>query len=233
MKIRTTKKDEITNLLEELLTDIELDRNEWQQILLKTKRLLRLRPDIQIEKWIDLELFGYKNKEPFKKGTFSYKFMELTGRFSNFERTEGITSSFLSIDSFLDAEKTKLKLGNKNIYLSKNISIFSNLKGKIMALLHDYFTEIYYQIKYENVVESIFESYKQEIDKSIISESKEVIEMLPSVMDRLNENNTESISQALTTCRRIIDSFADVVFPAQDERVSLGNQELEVKKRKC
>src|SRR4029078_1097587 len=33
---------------------------------------------------------------------------------------------------------------------------------------------------------------------------------------------------ALTTCRRIIDSFADSVFPAREEPVKIGEQSTEV-----
>lgn len=99
-----------------------------------------------------------------------------------------------------------------------------------MAILHEYITEVYYTLTFENAIASIFETYKQQIDKSIISEAKDVIEMLPSVINRLQEKDSESINQALLTCRRIIDTSADFVYPPSDEKVKINEQEFEVKK---
>ncbi|HET7326042.1 MAG TPA: hypothetical protein VFJ14_02025 [Nocardioidaceae bacterium] len=40
--------------------------------------------------------------------------------------------------------------------------------------------------------------------------------------DRLRDGDPELVSQALTTCRRLIDSCADYTFPARDEQYELG-----------
>jgi hypothetical protein len=47
-------------------------------------------------------------------------------------------------------------------------------------------------------------------------------------MDRLAEGDQESISQALTTCRRIIELFADSIYPPTDETIELGGNTLKL-----
>ena len=49
------------------------------------------------------------------------------------------------------------------------------------------------------------------------------------MIERLSENNEEAISQALTTCRRIVDSFAKHIFPPTDETITIGGNELNLK----
>jgi hypothetical protein len=42
----------------------------------------------------------------------------------------------------------------------------------------------------------------------------------------LAEGNSESISQALTTVRRVIDSFADSIFPPRETTINIGGNEV-------
>lgn len=46
---------------------------------------------------------------------------------------------------------------------------------------------------------------------------------------RLSDTNKESISQALTTCRRIVDSFADHILPPSEETIQIGDKVLSLK----
>jgi hypothetical protein len=45
-------------------------------------------------------------------------------------------------------------------------------------------------------------------------------------MDRLAESEPEAVSQALTTCRRIIESFADSIFPPTEDTIKIGENTL-------
>lgn len=54
----------------------------------------------------------------------------------------------------------------------------------------------------------------------------DVLQQIPSVVNRLAEGEEESVSQALTTVRRIIDSFADSIFPPSDETYEIGGNNL-------
>jgi hypothetical protein len=239
------KQEEILEFTKEILADIELDRITGEKILLKTKRLLRLRPekDNDIEEWIDYELRGYDN------GSISEDYMEQTKRWTNEEHSSGYFESLVQIETLIKVNEKKLlcyrttdSSGNDAILVNYGvtnsinkigiiISHLSGIKGSVFSILHDYITDVYYSITYEKVIDSIFEKYKQDIDKSITKEAKDVIEMLPSVMDRLQEKDSESISQALSSCRRIIDTFADFIFPPSDETITINGNELKLQKK--
>jgi len=47
-------------------------------------------------------------------------------------------------------------------------------------------------------------------------------------MDRLVDGDQESISQALATCRRIIEAFADSIYPPTDQTVEIGGNTLKL-----
>jgi hypothetical protein len=96
----------------------------------------------------------------------------------------------------------------------------------VLANLHGFVTDVYYEKEFDSLSESIFEKYKSEIDTLIAEHAGDVLEQIPSVMSRLSEGDQESISQALTTVRRIIDSFADSIFPSTDETIAMGGNEV-------
>ncbi len=83
-------------------------------------------------------------------------------------------------------------------------------------------SEVYYSLAFEGLSESIFEKYKRDVDSLIAESCGNVLSQMPSVIDRLAEGQPEAISQALTTCRRIIESFADSLFPPTEETVEIG-----------
>ena len=82
------------------------------------------------------------------------------------------------------------------------------------------------------MAENIFEQFKAKIDSLLAQFCGEVLEKVPAVYNRLAEGDSESVSQALTTCRRIIDSFADAVYPprdsisGKDQEIKLGKQQV-------
>ncbi|EOX1298580.1 hypothetical protein ACPDLO_003631 [Vibrio cholerae] len=109
-----------------------------------------------------------------------------------------------------------------------SISRYSGIRSKVIALLHKFITDVYYEKVFDSLSESIFEGYKREVDNLISEKCGQVIEQIPTVMERLSSGNAEAISHALTTCRRVIESFADSIFPASDETINIGGNELKL-----
>jgi uncharacterized protein YukE len=79
---------------------------------------------------------------------------------------------------------------------------------------------------------SIFDEYQGEVDKILAAQAGQAFERFPSVFERLRQEDAEAISHALTSCRRIIDAFADAMFPATDAAVEVDGQLLECGKDK-
>jgi hypothetical protein len=112
------------------------------------------------------------------------------------------------------------------------ISTLSSIRTKVLGQLHTFVSDVYYVMEFDNPSESIFEQYKREVDALISDYCGNVLGKIPAVMDRLREGDQESISQALTTCRRIIDSFADSIYPPTEETIEIGGNTLQLDESK-
>lgn len=231
----------ILELARELLDDIELSRTSAESLVLKTSRLARWVGSDEVRYWLKLEMGGYNNSDP-----ISLKYMGITGRWINRENELGYWGPLAQQEAAIAAEKAKLAalrtpdssgdwasvaIANVTKAMSQtaiNISTLSAIKSRVLAQLHTFVSEVYYEKEFDSLSESIFERYKKSVDTLIAENCGDVIEKIPSVMSRLSEGDEESISQALVTCRRIIEAFADSIFPPTDETIEIGGNILKL-----
>ena len=236
------KDDHLLELAKELLDDIELNRQNAESLLLKTTRLAKFEGPEEIQKWLRFELRGYNSSDK-----ISLRYMTKTGRWANIKEKKGYWSPLSEIESYVEAEKLKLKsmrtpdisgeyaaiairsANDAMSHTSINISNFSGIRSKVLSLLHAYVSDVYYNKIFGGLAETIFEMYKKAIDLHLSESCSDIIEKIPSVIERLKEHDPESISQALLTCRRIIDAFADSIFPATDELIEIDGNQLSLK----
>ncbi|MBI4256870.1 hypothetical protein HY626_02325 [Candidatus Uhrbacteria bacterium] len=234
-----SRSEHILELAKELLDDIELSRTSAENLLLKASRLARWVGSDEIKYWLKLEMVGYNNTNE-----VSLKYMSITGRWINREKELGYWGPLAQQEAAIEAEKAKLaamrtpdssgewaaaaiaNVTNAMKDTANLISRLSGIKSRVLAQLHSFVSEVYYQKEFDNLSESIFERYKDDVDNLITETCGEVLQRIPTVMDRLAEDDPESISQALNTCRRIIESFADSIFPPSDETIEIGGDTL-------
>lgn len=234
-----SKSQHILDLAKELLDDIELSRIGAESLLLKASRLARWVGSDEVKYWLQLEMAGYNSSNP-----TSVKYMGLTGRWLDKEKNTGFWGPLAQQEAALVAETTKLRSlstpdtsgewafrvmqmhESQLAVTTNNITRLSGIKSRVLARLHTFVSEVYYEKEFDNLSESIFERYRAEVDLLISKSCGPVLERIPAVMGRLADGDPESISQALTTVRRIIDAFADAIFPPRDEPVTLGGNEV-------
>lgn len=233
-----SRSEHILELAKELLDDIELSRTSAESLILKTSRLARWVGSEEIRYWLKLEMGGYNGSNE-----ISLKYMGITGRWINREKQTGYWGPLAQQEAAIEAEKSKLaslrtpdssgewasvaiaNVTNAMMQTTNNISRLSGIKTRVLAQLHAFVSEIYYEKQFDSLSESIFERYKRDVDTRISDSCGDVLEQIPSVMNRLAEGDQEAISQSLTTCRRVIDSFADSIFPPTDATIEIcGNQ---------
>ncbi|EHR6474888.1 hypothetical protein [Vibrio parahaemolyticus] len=235
-----SKSEHTLELVQDLLDDLELGRSSVEKIILKASRLARIVGAEEIKEWLRFELGGF-----YSDNAISLKYMTLTGRWTNRDENKGYWIPFAQIEARIEADKAKLSVmripdssGDHNYAVNhatramnettNNISKFSGVRSKVIALLHKFITDVYYEKVFDNLSESIFEGYKREVDHLISENCGDVLEQIPTVMERLSSGNAEAISHALTTCRRVIESFADSIFPASDETMNISGNELKL-----
>ncbi len=235
-----SKSEHTLELVQDLLDDLELGRSSVEKLILKASRLARIVGAEEVKEWLRFELGGF-----YSDNAISLKYMTLTGRWTNRDENKGYWMPFAQIEARIEADKAKLSVmrtpdssGDHNyaVHLAtramnettNNISKFSGIRSKVIALLHKFITDVYYEKVFDNLSESIFEGYKREVDHLISENCGDVLEQIPTVMERLSSGNAEAISHALTTCRRVIESFADSIFPPSDETMNIGGNELKL-----
>lgn len=118
---------------------------------------------------------------------------------------------------FLSFGAKKLPLSDEDINpLSlgvDNIS-YQNLKESI----HSISIELYKKLKYTESIHSSFNLLKESVDEKLINLNPELLDKLESAFKAVSLNKQEQNSLALTSCRRLLESLSDKLFPAQEEK---------------
>jgi hypothetical protein len=236
-----SRSEHVLELAKELLDDIELSRANAENLLLKASRLARWVGSEEIRYWLKIELGGYNSSNP-----IALKYMGKTGRWTDKEKGKGYWGPLAQHEAAINAAKAKLaamripdssgdyaniaivNVTNAMTETTNYISKLSGIRSRVLAQLHSFVSDVYYEKEFDNLSESIFERYKGSVDNLISTSCGDVLEKIPSVMNRLSESDPESIRQALTTCRRIIEAFADSIYPPTDSPIDIGGTVLKL-----
>jgi len=236
-----TQSQHILNLSAELLDDIELSRLEADKLVLKCSRLARLVGSEEELEWLNYELSGYGGTADILD-----KYMSVTGRWTDYKERRGYWGPLAQIEALITSNQAKIShinmpdvSGDKAWLVTRDVlatinaaasavSTFASIRSKVIALMHSFATKIYYEKMFSSIAASTFEVYQQKVDGLIGTSCGDVLAKIPSVVERLREGDVEAISQALTSCRRIIESFADAVYSPSAETAQLGGNTLKL-----
>ena len=228
----------VAALAQELLDDIELGRMNGQALILKAARLARLTGTEEIKEWLSYELSGYTDKP------VALKYMSKTGRWTDFKEKKGYWGSFADQVTTIESWTAELKtirvpdvsgdyivialnkVMDRSRVLSSSIQTLERIRNRVISLLHTWVASVLYEHKFGSAAESIFEKFRDVVDARLAAIGQSVFDKLPAVYDRLREGDSEAISQGMTTCRRIIDAFADALYPATNDTVEIEGNTL-------
>ncbi|WP_219916608.1 AbiTii domain-containing protein [Cupriavidus pinatubonensis] len=221
-----------------LLDDLESSASKVDAVLMRAKRLARLMRDTDAQSWLDFETKGYPESfNPTELGTCR-KYAAGSGRLngskyytSSLPKLEAdaeseelllsapVPASSVSAKDFLEQKATEalmvtqLKIQNqRKTNFSQAKSLFSSIKSGI----HSYATDVYLAIELGDIAQDIFESTRDEIDSFVRVHAPKAAEKLIAINERMAENSSESRTAALTSCRRLLMTVADSLFPPRD-----------------
>lgn len=83
-------------------------------------------------------------------------------------------------------------------------------------LIHTIITKQWVELRFNGLIVTIFEETKKLVDSKIVDICPDAIEKFTVSYERLTETNPESWAQSVTTCRRILNDFADAIYPPQN-----------------
>lgn len=245
-------KKEILQLAEETLADIELSRLPLSNIALKASRLARLTSNLDLEKIFEYESGGYpmekngikpeiwnlglkanrisKNAEE-KEVMSCYSLAVIENRIHAnqiaLEQTQdrNISLSTANPNQFLYSPPTNAKERSSRV---QNINSDTTLLAERKAFIYSNIKRIYFDLKFSNFTESIWLKMKNKIDLYIREVIPDETQKLTAIYDSLNDDNPEKWATALTTCRRLLKTIADKLYPPSDVPIQKGKQKINI-----
>lgn len=238
MTDRSTRISEARSVASALLDDLEASSLSIDKILMRAKRLARLMRDTDAQLWLDYETKGYPSNFNFKSLESCEKYAISSGRYNVSEGTYRAHSlselearvygaqvtldSFSpvavgSVKDFLEKNATekmldqqiKIQTSNKNVY-----SDYKSLFVSYIAGIHSYATDMYLALELGDAAQDIFEGARHEIDSFVRAHCPKAAEKIVAINERIADDSIESRTAALTSCRRLLMTVADSLFPA-------------------
>lgn len=234
------RSDHARVLAEELLTDVELSRTTVAQQVMKAVRLSRLVADHGAATWLGYEMNGIPNNEAGRRH------MTRTRRWTDREEGKGWWGPAADIEASISALNEQLansridSLSGDSIYptardhrlyqagISNRVQEYAHIINRVRGMVHEFAVRTYYELVFSEEQRRLFDSAREEIDSLLAPTSAEALEKVDAIYRRLSEGDVEAVSQAMNTCRRLIDAFADSVYPARDQLIEIAGTPVQV-----
>lgn len=113
------------------------------------------------------------------------------------------------------ADLIRLKIGNDGTYYKNHLNQHINYVKK---KAHELASELYSQLKFSGTVSNSFDILKEAIDDRLLDLNPLIAEQLMLAFKSVSSNKEEEWSQALTTCRRLLETLADELYPPKKEK---------------
>lgn len=241
-----TKKEQIIDACEKVLTGLEDNSISGYSALLLCKKIARLSNDTDAYRWLDFELSGYPHTEDGKfieSSAFNIAREHKRGYFCEDEKYI-FTELIAQLDESIESNKKSLSCfttngasvsGDKAFYainklvggvqgsvasLNKKIQQFERYKSILINEYYSYAHKKEIEILFGDYTESIFTDYQNNLNKYFNSIGTDTLLKLNAIQEAMRNNNKECYSQALTTCRKMfLDVSCDLfnrVFPGYE-----------------
>ena len=231
--------EKIFDLVQEAFEDVENPETLLSNVIRKAIRIANLRNDSENIGWLKLNMVDTHpdNKEQVFKINFSQtqfeeylKYREAPTLNDNREihaNKQPLLNSIPEIESHIKTFRGQIE--KSNLKTSKDLKLYSNLSmimdGFSLVLknvenkVYEFLSITEKQILYDQINMDIFEQNRRYVDSKLNSIAPKVLEKFISAYKRLKEGNVESRSHALLSCRRILKSVADNVYPPPEKPI--------------
>jgi AbiTii len=232
-------------LAKDLLDDIELSRLGIGQRVNKARRLARLVNDEVNLQWIQWEASGYftlddVNRLSFDRSNRSWTITDaknqtedvsMYGSAGAVEQERVAYASQLAAMAIpaLSGDNLNLVVTNLVRNQSRVTNMMTQRSGVVTAVdarLYEFAASTYYSLKLTTRQDTMFERAKASIDELLVSLGDSALRQIDSAYANLRAGDAESISGAMNSVRRLIDGFADQVFPATEDTRTNGQGQV-------
>ena len=240
------RKAEALKIIEEGLKEIESAKCSVTVGVQKLSRAAKLLNEDEIVAWSEIQLGStryvsalqdfsekideeYKKEEKpqnmddpkFKKNLDKLKELSIPlseipelHRFKSIKATGGYHSVEFIEERY--AFITKLKQFTDHVY---NLTDLKRHLQYIRKKALDYLTELDTKLRFSGTITSSFDILKNAVDDRLLDLDPEIAEQLMLAFKSVSSDSKEEWSQALATCRRLLESLADKLYPATEENI--------------
>lgn len=237
------KKAEALKIVEEGLKELESTKGSVTVGVQKLSRAAKLLDNEELWTWSQVQLGNTKYTNALdklcKKVTSEYEKENKTQNISDKKYKEDIeninklkiplfdineilrfknnseAAGFSSVD-FIENKLNVLireKKGNDGYHyknpLQSHLAYIKKYTFEYLTLLHD-------KLKFSGTITSSFDLLKDAVDDRLLDLDSEIAKQLMLAFKSVSSDSKEEWSHALTTCRRLLESLADKLYPAND-----------------
>lgn len=237
----------------DLLADMELNRTPLNQCFMKGARLARVLNDAQYLAIFQYEVSGYPTT-PNGITPEVWALCKMAGRVTakineddGSEKEFAFTDSVEELESRISTQRQRLDFfqpqpvsitsANPNQYVSgpyRNLKLeaeiaasISNLVRQISsrrAFLYSYTLQKNSELQFSSASENVFQKYRKTIDSLLGSYVPDELKRIDSISANLQSANPEDWANAVHSCRRLLQSLSDCLFPPTDKVRDLPNR---------
>jgi len=231
---------EALELSADILKNLELNDMPLQNTALKTSRLARLLNDFDYQKIMAYEASGYPK---FPEGTppdiwilavkagrvyqgqdlKEFMYLESIGELEEALRTIDTSLAAardpdISISSANPSQFVSAGINNlvERNYIRANASTNAKRLASRRNLIYQYALQRHYELKFSGIADDIFTRARSKVDQRIGELIPDAVQKFIAIYENLQSENPENWSNAVHSCRRILQDLADIIFPPSD-----------------
>lgn len=233
-----TKFEQALETCEKILTGIELGTLNTSSMLMMCLRVARLTNDTDAIEWLQYESGGYPRNDDGHIISSAWGIAYKHGRgYLNKDKQKVIFVDLASeLEGQISSQRSALNnfstngasVGGDYAYVAMNkltstVSNYTNVLlsdiatnerriSLLKAQYYDYASKKHIELSFSSTTADIFSVYREKVDSYFSKLPSDIISKLRAIDDKINSNNPELYSQALTTCRRLFGDVADELF---------------------
>lgn len=235
-----TQKAEALNLLEQALKDLDSPKSSILSSVQKLSRAAVLVDNLDIQIWCQIQfgdqkfvgeikkLLAIVTREDYPSGEVQQQ--ELDKEIKKLEklglkRGVHLVSEELSLKNYVKgggflsigfieerySDLARAKKGNDGTYYKT--PLYNHL-SYVRRKAHEFASDLYNKLRFSGTVSSSFDVLKTVVDDKLLDLNPLLAEQLMIAFRSVSASNAEEWSQALTSCRRLLEGLADELYPA-------------------
>jgi hypothetical protein len=225
---------EAKNLAHNILIDIENNRKDIHLVALQTARLaLLLNNQEESKKFSDyakesgtieafLNLYGLIIHELVKNVELDSMYNTKNSKSYELQRQREMLEQLTSTGFAGIKKDPKNEIEKYNRYKKRKSDIISNI--------YEYAMNVYYQLNFSENVSGIFDAYRNIVDNKLPTMMPNSRDKLDSITKNLQSQNQEDWSNAVHTCRKLLQDFADALYPPSNDKIQKNGKSIDIGK---